>query len=500
MRREGGEVIVTFDVGAEAVPASPAAGAPMDEVHVEKVATLAVIHVKVAPEVPFEVAREPRRITLTFGEESRPREDRPARRPPRAGGGRRARPRLARGLPGPVPGGLGRGRRGARSRGRSDLAREGLQVGPVHLRPSILTSYVDGDYTLLDTPDPVPTATSRSSPGWPPTCRSSEASSTAEYGLRLRFFSQFDEINTTSHLLNAGLEVPLGSRTMLRLRDHFSTGVLEATEVDPGQEYFFDLSRFRRNEIEAGRGWRLGRAVFLDGVRRREQRGLRRPEGASFPTARATPALGAGLTFGDNLRAGLYYSYDRIPPPADAHPRGVRPSNSVGVAVEGDFGCAHHRRDTTRLPEHGLAPGGGGRAELSRSRRRPLPLARALAQLPPHLQGRRATDLSAFEDNAFYVSTGGRVLFSFGLPWSLSVNTGVGYQENQYRDGGARSWGCRARTRSSAGASASRGPWAASPTFAPTTAATAAAPTCRASTSRPTGSWCRWASASSALR
>ena len=62
VRREGGEVIVTFDVGAEAVPASPAAAPPVDNVHVEKVASLAVIHVTVAPEVPFDVKREPRLI------------------------------------------------------------------------------------------------------------------------------------------------------------------------------------------------------------------------------------------------------------------------------------------------------------------------------------------------------------------------------------------------------------------------------------------------------
>ena len=42
VRREGGEVIVTFDVGALAVPPSPAAVPPVDDVHVEKVATLAV--------------------------------------------------------------------------------------------------------------------------------------------------------------------------------------------------------------------------------------------------------------------------------------------------------------------------------------------------------------------------------------------------------------------------------------------------------------------------
>src|SRR6185295_6793967 len=49
------------------------------------------------------------------------------------------------------------------------------------------------------------------------------------------------------------------------------------------------------------------------------------------------------------------------------------------------------------------------------------------------LVGRRATDLSAFEQNAFYVSTGGQALLSFVIPWSLSANGSVGYQENSYK-------------------------------------------------------------------
>ena len=60
----------------------------------------------------------------------------------------------------------------------SDFAREGLQIGPVHLRPSILASYVDGEYTAARHPrprrGPLPPARA---PRRRPTCPSSGASS-----------------------------------------------------------------------------------------------------------------------------------------------------------------------------------------------------------------------------------------------------------------------------------------------------------------------------------
>ncbi|HEY6546777.1 MAG TPA: outer membrane beta-barrel protein, partial [Vicinamibacteria bacterium] len=430
VRREGGEVIVTFDVGAEAVPASPKAAAPIDDVHVEKVATLAVIHVKVAPEVPFEVAREPGRISLTFGEEAALDTLAPPPPPPvseEVDVRSLVSAEVYRGL---FPSSLG-GEGDRDQAAASDLNREGLQVGPVHLRPSILTSYVAGDYTLHDTPDPVSDRYLQIEPRVAADMPLLGGEVTADYGVRLRFLSQFDEINTTSHLLNAGLEMPLGSRTLLRLNEHFASGVLESTEVDPGQEYFFNLSPFRRNDVELGARVDAGARIFVDGSVGVNDVRFEEPQGFfSYESRRAR--LGAGLTFGDNLRGGLYYGYERIPAPAD-RPLVASTANSIGVAFDGDFGAVTRGQiQVDYLDQSSPDAAAGGQA--FRGLTGTLSLTRQLspsAQLT--LRGRRDTDLSAFEGNAFYVSTGGQVLSSFVLAWSLSVNAGVGYQENQYK-------------------------------------------------------------------
>jgi hypothetical protein len=431
VRREGGEVIVTFDVGALAVPPSPAAMPPVDGIHVEKVATLAVVHVKVAPEVPFEIQREARLLTLTFGEETSLEKIAPA--PPAPGTEAvdvegLVSPEVYRGLFPATFGSEGE----AEAAAASDLAREGLQVGPVHLRPSVIVSYVDGEYTLLDTPEPVSDSYLQVEPRVFADMPLLGGELTADYGVRLRFYSQFDEVNSTSHLLNARLEVPLGSRTMLRLRDHFSVGILEATEVDPGQEYFFDLSRFHRNEIEAGARVEVGPRGFVDGSFGYNEVNFDDPEAGFFPYDARFARVGAGLTFGDNMRAGLYYGYDRIPSPG-ARPLVAATAHSVGVTVEGDFGTLTTGQVTLDYSDRDsplAGEGGQGYRGLTGG----LSISRELSPSSRlTLTGRRSTDLSAFEDDAFYVSTGGRALLSFGLPWSLSANTGVGYQENSYR-------------------------------------------------------------------
>jgi hypothetical protein len=432
VRREGGEVIVTFDVGAEAVPPSPAARPPMDDVHVEKVATLAVIHVKVAPEVPFEVQREAGLISLAFGEEAALEKVAPAPKPPPAPEGvdvaSLVSPEVYRGLfPAAL---LEEGERGVPA-GISDRSREGLQVGPLHLRPTVLLSYVDGEYTVLDTPQPVADRYMQVEPRVAADAPLLGGELTADYGVRLRFFSQFDEINSTSHLLNAGLDLPLGSSVQLRARDHFSTGILESTEVDPGQEYFFNLTRFRRNDVELGARVEAGARLFFDGSLGVNDVDFDDPEGF-FPYEARTASLGAGTTFADNLRAGLYYTYDRVPPPAE-RPLVESTAHSLGLALEGDFGALTQGRlqvDYRRQSSPAAAEGGRsyyGLAGMLQLTRELSPSSRIT------VTARRAADLSAFEENAFYVSTGGQVLFSFGLPFSLSANLGLGYQENHYR-------------------------------------------------------------------
>ena len=151
---------------------------------------------------------------------------------------------------------------------------------------------------------------------------------------------------------------------MLSLRDHFSTGILEATEVDPGQEYFFDLSRFHRNEVEAGARVEVGTRGFVDGSFGYNEVTFDDPQAGFFPYDARFARVGAGLTFGDNLRAGLYYGYDRIPSP-DAPPARRCDRAFPGRDRGGRFRNAHDRPGHSRLHRPRLPRSRRGRAELS---------------------------------------------------------------------------------------------------------------------------------------
>ena len=77
---------------------------------------------------------------------------------------------------------------------------------------------------------------------------------TAEYEARLRYFSKIPQVGDTSHLAGARLDMPLGSRTLLRLSHRYTRATLETTVVDPGREYFFDLARFTFHGFLARKG------------------------------------------------------------------------------------------------------------------------------------------------------------------------------------------------------------------------------------------------------
>ena len=49
-----------------------------------------------------------------------------------------------------------------------------------------------------------------------------------------RAFATYDQVNSSSHLVGAGLELPVGARVTLRARDRFQSGVLDTRVVDPG--------------------------------------------------------------------------------------------------------------------------------------------------------------------------------------------------------------------------------------------------------------------------
>ena len=126
------------------------------------------------------------------------------------------------------------------------------------VRPGLTVTYVDADTLTGDSPEPTRDRYLQIGPTVELAAPVADGLVRASYEPRFRLFSSIPEVGTTTHMVNAGLDLPLGTRVDLRGNYHFSHGVLETREVDPGQEYFFDLGRFTRNDVSGTLDVELG--------------------------------------------------------------------------------------------------------------------------------------------------------------------------------------------------------------------------------------------------
>jgi hypothetical protein len=312
--------------------------------------------------------------------------------------------------------------------------REGFYFGPVRVRPTLVTSYIDADTALLDTPQPVRDRYFQIEPRLvcdtgPPAEGSRRFELT--YSPRFRTQASFAELRPATHVLNASIDVPVGAAVVVHASHHYANGVLETTEVDPGREYFFRLAPFTRHQttggISLGSGGRLG----LDVTGTRDA--IRLSDDAGFFDHRRESAAGTlNYELGSVSRAYLRYQWDRVPPSTERPIIESRASTVVvGLAgeilplVTGEFSAGYTRLSAP----HG---GSGGKSfsglVLDAHVRKQFTPAASLILL-----GRRSTYPSGFEENAFYVATGGGVEADVGLPLSLVFHGGVGWQRNAYR-------------------------------------------------------------------
>ena len=144
-------------------------------------------------------------------------------------------------------------------------SQEGLQLGGLSLRPSLVVSALAGDATLVGA-TPIEERQLQAEPRVGLDLLVGAGHATGSYAARLRRGTRVPELSaiteSTTHLVDVGLQMPLGPALELRADDHFSTGVLETDEVDPGFEYFTNLARYQRNQLDLGLrysgGGRLG--------------------------------------------------------------------------------------------------------------------------------------------------------------------------------------------------------------------------------------------------
>jgi hypothetical protein len=305
-----------------------------------------------------------------------------------------------------------------------------FELGIFTLTPTLRVSYMDATASLLDDTDTVRDRYLELRPGLAVGSDVGAGRFQAEYEPAFRTFASFAPTRSTSHRAGASLNLTSGGAFGLVIRDAWAAGVLEAQEVDPGGEYFFDLQRFWRNTLgitarhEVAPRWTLQAGGRLNQVR------FRTP-GAFFDHDTWTLDLRVDHDIAENLRASLAYVHDRVPETAE-RPQAESTANTVQAVLTGQatpFVSAEAMLGY-REQEHPFAGEGGRRYRglvIGGSVSRTLGLASSVS-----LSATRTALLSSFEDNGFYVTNHLQTAAVVRLPYGLFLDGAVGYRWNDY--------------------------------------------------------------------
>jgi hypothetical protein len=318
-------------------------------------------------------------------------------------------------------------------RGRAKAAESAapFHVGRVGLRPYLTASYIDADTVTGDPPRVARDSYLQIQPGLAADAPLGLGQITVSYEPRLREFSSVPEVQQTTHWLNASLNLPVGPRLTLGATSHYSKGILEATEVDPGGEYFFDLGPYERLDLGASAQIEVSPRLRLDlGA---DVSGIEVADEAAF-FSHDGQALRAALSYelGRNARSAFGYAWTHIPRPPD-RPQAEATAHSVTFELTGEvlplttgrINVAYAQQDT---PNAG--PGGQSYRGLTAG----VGLRRQLGyQTAIDLNFRRNLLPSAFQDDGFYIATLADAVVTFVGPFEMTLRIGAGHQWSDYR-------------------------------------------------------------------
>jgi hypothetical protein len=254
------------------------------------------------------------------------------------------------------------------------------------------------------------------------------------YQPSFRLFSGYSEVEAPFQLFTAGLSLPVGPSVNVSVNERFSQGTLETREVDPGNEYFFDLSRYTRNAVDGSVAIEMGSRLGLNfgGGWNHVTFALNDPGEGFVPYDIYVARAGAFYELTPKLRASLDYGYGRVPA-SEARPLVESTANSVSASFNGQITDLLSGTLSVGYLDQS-SPEGGGTGQrfsgliFSGSLQREL-----RANTFVGLTLNRATQISNFEQNAFYVTTGGILNVTAPVPWEIVVRGAVGYQSNRYQ-------------------------------------------------------------------
>lgn len=308
---------------------------------------------------------------------------------------------------------------------------EGAVLGPFRVRAAVDARYVDADTFIESSAEPTRDNYLEVQPRVLAAAPVGAGALRLEYSPVFRAFATFDQVNSSSHLVGAGLELPVGARVTLRARDRFQSGVLDTRVVDPGGEYFFGLGRFNRNDVDAGASIVVGPRLSVELAGTAGTVHFTEPSSFfDYDTRSGSAGLGFELT--PRLRAILDYVYDRVPtnderPEAESTAHGARLSlnGELLPLLTGELSVGYRGQDSPNAGEGGTRYSGMTlRAALTRELGRDSNFA---------IYANRSTPLSAYQDNGFYVATGVQGVLTLALPAKFEARGGLGYQSNDYR-------------------------------------------------------------------
>ena len=308
---------------------------------------------------------------------------------------------------------------------------EGAVLGPFRVRAAVDARYVDADTFIESSAEPTRDNYLELQPRVLAAAPVGAGALRLEYSPVFRAFATFDQVNSSSHLVGAGLELPVGTRVTLRARDRFQSGVLDTRVVDPGGEYFFGLGHFNRNDVDGGASIVVGPRLSVELAGTAGTVHFTEPSSFfDYDTRSASAGLGFELT--PRLRAILDYVYDRVPtnderPEAESTAHGARLSlnGELLPLLTGELSVGYRGQDSPNAGAGGTRYSGLTlRASLMRELGRDSNLA---------IYANRSTPLSAYQENGFYVATGVQGVLTLALPAKFEARGGLGYQSNDYR-------------------------------------------------------------------
>jgi hypothetical protein len=400
--REGAEVVIVLGASAAESLSLPAPVPPIEAMRLEREEGRVSLRVTVAPEVPFDVRREETVLTVRFGEpslaEAVPTEDLYAK--------------LFPGGPEQTP---------QETLAEAERQGEGLWLGMIRLRPAVLLSYVDADVAASDTGAPIRERYFEIQPTlglnlgmslWGGRIK-------ASYEPRLRTFASHSELGGPSHFVDASIDLTMAQRLDLSARYHYAHGTLEANEVDPGREYFFPLGRFTHHDTEVEARYALTSRLGLEASAAFARVAIDQPAGFSGYD-RDTLRAGFGYELAHDTQTSVGYERQRVPAAPD-RPVVEGESDSIFLGVTTDRGPAlSGRAEVSWRDQQNPRAGAGGQhfrgLNFSAGLRRALGTRTVL-----DLGGGRSTDVSGFEENAFYVSNSAQVGASIALFREVSL-------------------------------------------------------------------------------